>query len=297
MSATDVTLGAEYRGCVRAGPFRVSIARFPPHFSIPSHFHEWSCVSVLMAGRFEQRFPGRSCDCPPGVVLAKPAGERHEDRWFGAWSRHLIIEIDPDRHEELGPSRAMAEQIVHVPDVGAELIAHSAWQELSEADSVTPLAVEGLVLQLLARAQRRDQAGPLTNAAPPWLDAARDYLHDNYRASIRLAEVAAAAGVHPDYLSRVFGAVYRVTIGEYVRRLRVEAAALRLAASNESISAIAHGTGFSDQSHLTRVFKQRMGVTPGRYRVAHGKPDSAAQGRPDSAAQGRPDSAAQGRRG
>jgi AraC-like DNA-binding protein len=88
-----------------------------------------------------------------------------------------------------------------------------------------------------------------------------------------------------------------VTIGEYVRRLRVEAAALRLAASNESISAIAHGTGFSDQSHLTRVFKQRMGVTPGRYRVAHGKPDSAAQGRPDSAAQGRPDSAAQGRRG
>ena len=268
--ATEVTLGANSRGSVLAGPFRVSVASFAPHFSISSHFHEWACVSVLMEGRFEQRFPGRSCDCPPGVVLAKPPGERHEDRWFGVPSRHLIIEIDPDRHTELGTSRSLAEEIVHVGDIGAEVIAHGAWRELSEGDSLTPLAVEGLVLQLLARVQRRASKGPVAGAGPDWLQTALDFLHDNYKASIRLADVAAAAGVHPDYISRVFSSVHNTTMGEYVRRLRVERAAHRLSASDESISAIAYGAGFSDQSHLTRVFKRMMGVTPGRYRSLHG---------------------------
>ena len=105
-----------------------------PDGSIASHFHEWSCVSVLMEGRFEQRFSGKLCECPPGVVLAKPPGERYEDRWFDASSRHLIVEIDPSRHDELGPSKRVAEEIMHVPDLGSEVIAHTAWRELSDAD-------------------------------------------------------------------------------------------------------------------------------------------------------------------
>lgn len=267
MGATMVTRGAEARGSVDAGPFRVSIATFEPGLSLPSHFHEWACVSVLLEGRFEQRFPGRSCDCPPGVVLAKPPGERHVDRWFDAWSRHLIIEIDPERHAELGASRPVAEQVLHIGEVGAETIAWAAWRELADADSVTPIAVEGLVLQLLARIQRRTLVDPERAAAPAWLDSVRDYLHANYRSAVAMADLSAVAGVHPDHVSRVFASIFDVTIGDYVRKLRVEAAAAWLATSEHSISAIAHRTGFSDQSHLTRVFKRTMGVTPGRYRA------------------------------
>lgn len=266
MVATEVTHGADMPTSVRAGPFRASIACYPPNLRIPSHFHDWSCVSVLLEGRFEQRFHGRTCDCPPGVVLAKPPGERHEDRWFSAWSRHFIIEVDPGRHADLGPIRPIAEQILHVDGIGAELIAMAAWRELREADSMTPLAIEGLALQLLARTGRRDMERTDRETLPTWLRTARDYLHDNFARSFRLVDVAKVAGVHPDHLSRSFSARFRTTIGEYVRRLRVEAAATRLLASDESIAAIAYGTGFSDQSHLTRTFKRLMGVTPGRYR-------------------------------
>lgn len=269
MSATPVTSGADAQGNVLAGPFKVSIATFAPNLSIPSHFHEWSCVSVLLEGRFEQRFPGKWCDCPPGVVLAKPPGERHEDRWSDGWSRHLIIEIDPERHNDLGASRSSAEEIVHVGGIGAETIAREAWRELTAPDSMTPVALEGLALQLLARVQRGVRALVSPGSAPSWLAQATDFLHENFRSSFRLADVAAAAGVHPDHLSRVFSSVHRLTVGEYVRRLRVDAAAIRLVTSGDSISTIAFATGFADQSHLTRVFKRVVGLTPGRYRAMH----------------------------
>ena len=267
MDTTDVNSAADSREQTQAGPFRVSIAWFPPNVRIPSHTHEWACISVLMSGRFEQRFAGRILDCPAGAVLAKPPEERHVDRWFSAWSQHLIIEVDPDRYHELGPTRTVAEEIHHILDVGAELTAQAIWEELVTADSATPVAVEGLVLQLLARLQRRTTA---TTQPPAWLAVARDYLHDNFVASIQLGEVAREAGVHPDHLARVFGQTHRMTIGEYLRQLRVDAAATKLLSSEASIAEVADATGFADQSHLTRIFKRIKGVTPGRYRTIHG---------------------------
>ena len=260
----DVTTGGDRLHAVNAGPFRVSMVTFAPGYSIGSHYHEWGCVSTLLEGRFEQRFPGKIVDCPPGTVLAKPPAERHVDRWFDGWSRHLIIEIDPTRHEELGPTRSVAEEVLHVDQVGAEALAWSALHEMREADSVSALAVEGIALQLLARVHRRvDQ---VESPRPAWLDTVTDFLNDNFAESTSLSELAQIAGVHRDHLARVFSKTHGTSIGEYVRRRRVAAAAGLLAGSAERISTIALRTGFSDQSHLTRVFKRITGVTPGLYR-------------------------------
>lgn len=267
MEATDVTSGAETRGHVSAGAFQVSFASFAPSVSIDSHYHEQACVSVLIEGRFEQRFRGRSCDCPPGVVLSKPAGERHIDRWFDARSRHLIVEIDSDRYEDLGTARPVAEQIFHVGDIGAEALAWAAWREWLDADSLTPVALEGLILQLLARVQRRGSA-EVRGGAPTWLTRVREYLHDNFASRIRLSEVSQIAGVHRDHLSRVFVDTHGVSVAGYVRDLRVQAVRRSLATTDDTLSAIAYRYGFSDQSHMTRVFKQAVGVTPGRYRAS-----------------------------
>ena len=267
----DVTTGGDRLHTVKAGPFRVSTATFAPGFSIDSHYHEWGCVSTLLDGRFEQRFPGKIVDCGPGTVLAKPPAERHTDRWFDGWSRHLIIEIDPSRHEELGPTRGVAEEVLHVDGVGAEALAWAAVHEMREADSVSALAVEGIALQLLARVRRR--MNRVESACPAWLDTVTDFLNDNFAESMSLTELALIAGVHRDHLSRVFAKVHGMSIGEYVRRRRVAAAAALLAGSTERISTIALSTGFSDQSHLTRVFKRITGVTPALFRRSvRGKP-------------------------
>lgn len=267
MRPIDITLGSDRPARAAAGPFRVSTGRFRPGLRIESHVHEWACVSVILDGRFEQRFPGQTVDCLPGAVLAKPPFERHADRWFEAWTRHLMIEIDPARHHELGDSQVVAEEVKWLNEVDLHPITLAITRELVRQDSVTPLAVEGLVLQLLAAIRRADERS-VRGDWPGWLDTARDYIHDNFRRGLRLGDVAEAAGVHPDTLSRMFPAAFSTNFGTYVRKLRVEAAAELLRTTERPISSIALGVGFADQSHLTRVFKSEMGLPPGAYRAA-----------------------------
>ena len=55
-------------------------------------------------------------------------------------------------------------------------------------------------------------------------------------------------------------------MGEYVRTLRVEHAARRIAASDDALVEIALEAGFADQSHLSRVFKLHTGMLPREFR-------------------------------
>ena len=263
---TRVTFGSERLRRTEAGPFVVSTAAFPAHHVMPSHYHPWGCVSLILAGRMLQRFAGRECDCPAGYVLAKPAGERHEDRWFASESRHLIIEVDPAREAELGRSRTLVERIHHLPVAGAERLARRIAAELAQPDDLTPIAVQGLILELLALLSRR-RLEPWAGSEPRWLPQVRDYLHAHFRDAIRLTALARLAGVHRDHLARRFAATYGQGIGEYVRELRLQAAMAALTTTRDPVAAIAARCGFSDQSHLTRLLRRSVGLTPAAYRA------------------------------
>jgi AraC-like DNA-binding protein len=105
---------------------------------------------------------------------------------------------------------------------------------------------------------------------PGWLGLARELLHARYsEASIRVADLAAEADVHPVYFARAFRAHYGQTPGAYIRHLRLTRAAKELAGSETPVSQIALDAGFADQSHLSRSFRKMFGVTPGRWRELH----------------------------
>jgi AraC family transcriptional regulator len=57
-----------------------------------------------------------------------------------------------------------------------------------------------------------------------------------------------------------------MSLGSYVRRLRLDWAAVQLARSEIGLAAVALGAGFADQSHFTRAFKCYTGLTPNGYR-------------------------------
>jgi AraC family transcriptional regulator len=78
--------------------------------------------------------------------------------------------------------------------------------------------------------------------------------------------IAAAAGIHPVHLARVFRRHCGYTLGDYVRKLRVDFAARQLLATDEPLAGIAFAAGFSDQSHFTKVFKRQTGMTPADFR-------------------------------
>jgi AraC family transcriptional regulator len=125
--------------------------------------------------------------------------------------------------------------------------------------------MEGLILEILAEASRHP--GSAAGRKPPaWLRSAREMLHDRFTESLSLDDMAAASGVHPTHLARMFRRHHQCSVGDYLRRLRIEWACHALAATDTPLSEIAAAAGFCDQSHFSTAFKRHTGSTPSEYR-------------------------------
>jgi AraC family transcriptional regulator len=147
-------------------------------------------------------------------------------------------------------------------------LATKLYNEFRLMDETAPLAIEGLMLEIVAEATRRTQATP-GRGIPRRIERAKEFLHAHYQESVRLEQVAEAIDAHPVYLAREFRKHYRCTVGEYIRRLRVELACSRLSGSDEPIAKVALSAGFSDQSHLTRALRSFTGLSPAKYRKVY----------------------------
>jgi len=107
---------------------------------------------------------------------------------------------------------------------------------------------------------------------PQWLERVRNILEQRFAEPYKLSEIAAEAGVHPVHLAREFRKHYGSSVGEYLRKVRIEYACRELMGSNVAVTNIAFAAGFADQSHFSRTFKRLCGTTPGRYRASVVRP-------------------------
>lgn len=100
------------------------------------------------------------------------------------------------------------------------------------------------------------------------VDATLRYITENLTGAPRLGEAAAAVGLSPSYLSRVFRRSTGVGFATLVRRLRVSAACELLARSRAPVAEICFRAGFSNLSNFNRQFRAEVGVTPSEYRTS-----------------------------
>ncbi|WMW63936.1 AraC family transcriptional regulator [Nitratidesulfovibrio liaohensis] len=109
---------------------------------------------------------------------------------------------------------------------------------------------------------------PFETAVPPEttviVEAVRRHLRDHMADPVRLDDLARLAGRSRCHLLRMFQQATGLSPHAYQTQLRVEAAKGLLAAGH-SISHVAAETGFSDQSHFSRVFRDLTGATPRQY--------------------------------
>jgi hypothetical protein len=102
---------------------------------------------------------------------------------------------------------------------------------------------------------------------PGWVKELKAIIQDQIDTSLTLAEISRSLDIHPSYLSREFSKHFdNLSFGEYIRKLRIEKAMQLMEQNQYSLTEIAYLTGFSDQSHFTRIFKQHTGKNPSAYR-------------------------------
>ena len=110
--------------------------------------------------------------------------------------------------------------------------------------------------------------GLRTGLPPRARQRVREYIDAHLESNVSLEMLAGIAGLSISRFARAFKQSEGVTPHEYVMRCRVRRAQELLAATDMSLSQIAYTSGFSDQSHLTRRFREQVGLTPSSYRYS-----------------------------
>lgn len=92
------------------------------------------------------------------------------------------------------------------------------------------------------------------------------YIQENLERDLSLAELADVACFSPYHFHRVFRGMVGEPVAEYVRRLRLDQAAISLRHSRRSVTDLALRWGYDSLEAFTRAFRQHFGVSPSQYR-------------------------------
>ncbi len=98
------------------------------------------------------------------------------------------------------------------------------------------------------------------------IQQAAAYIAENYSRNITTQEIADAAYLSRSYMSELFSKTYGMSPHEYLTMYRLSYVKEKLLNSRISVSEIAEQTGFRDVFTLSRVFKQKFGMSPSEYR-------------------------------
>ncbi len=244
--------------------FTLSEALYPPKLKQPRHTHQLASFSFVLAGDYVENYGRQSQTRQPSTIIFHPPQESHAVD-FENDVRILSVQFDFNRYAKIRELSAILDESSSCRSETVAWLGNRIHREFRRMDSFSSLSIEGLILELLAEASR-SRVSADEKGIPRWLAEAKDFLHDNFAESFVFGDVAKIADVHAVHLARVFRKTFGCTIGEYVRRLRVEFAARQISLTDAPLGEIALAAGFADHSHFNRTFKSFYGLTPNQHR-------------------------------
>lgn len=242
--------------------------------SFSRHFHEGYAVGCIEQGAMAFRYMGASMVAAKGQINLVVPGEFHDGHTAqeSGWTYRMFY-LPPESVLEaaraINPRTDLPHFRMGVIEDRQLADCISQTHHLLERDGISAIEKETRLLWLLAHWISRhatERSGwPKLGREHAAVARARDYIQAEYADTISLTELARHTRLSPFHLLRVFQKQMRVTPHDYLTQVRAERVKARLAGTDR-LADIAADCGFSDQSHMSRLFKRHTGITPGRYR-------------------------------
>ncbi len=250
-----------------AGGVQRLVARFSGHAYDP-HRHETYAIGATLSGAQAFRYRGAGRISHAGACMVLHPDELHDGHAATAGGfLYRMVYVQPARMAAaLGGGTAlpfMAEAVA-TDRALATLIDELFADFPAPAD---PLAVDGSIADIAALLATRAGMAPRRESAPSGRMArVKDLLDAEFDRPIGAEDLERVSGLDRFQTARSFRRFAGTSPHRYLTGRRLDAAH-RLIAEGTALSEAAMRVGFADQSHMTRAFKARFGLTPGRFRA------------------------------
>ena len=254
--------------------------RQPSFVMVNPHCHPYYEMYYIEDGACRFFIDNNMYDLKSGDFLFIPPQIFHFTRYlYGECKKYSLFfreadieecvkELLPEKHGFLKNTR-----IIQTPEIYTQQITALLQRMLGEekiADTKSETMLRFLFQELLLLCSRECnflQALPIDihTTESPIVQAAQ-FISNHYNEHITTADIAAAAGYSPNYLTHKFKESVGVGIHEYLVFIRLQKAAHELISTTDTITEIAFRCGFSDSNYFKDAFKKKYGVTPRAYR-------------------------------
>lgn len=211
----------------------------------------------------------------PGDIIVNPRGNFVAPSW-SAEVEFILVGLEAkyfeqwrEEHEMYGASIAPA---FHRQDDLLSSLAKAIMLEVEQSEAADPLYLDSLTQAMVAhlsakygggRRSKLSGRGELSRLKVRRIHA---YMQDHLSEEVRLSELAREAGLSASHFVTCFRRATGQSPHQYLVTQRIERAKTLLKNTQLSLAEIALRTGFSDQSHLTRMMRRHAGATPRRIR-------------------------------
>lgn len=228
------------------------------------HYHENAYFTFILQGKVIEGNKKEVYSCQAGSLLFHNWQEPHYNIKPEGFTRGFHLELHPDWFHQQDFDLRNLTGSINIANPEPKFLLYKIFRETKLNDSTTNLSVQSILLQLLNK-MLYEEKSKLYNK-PVWVKEIKELLHEKFTEKISLTELSAELGIHPVHLSRDFPRYFNCTLGEYIRKLKVEKALSLLTQTQKSLSDITFECGFSDQSHFIRCFRAVNAISPLQHR-------------------------------
>ena len=239
--------------------------------SFPRHSHDEFGIGYLVSGG-QESWSGRGLvEAEAGDIITVNPSELHDGIGRSGKPRHWrMLFLSPaavETYAERRPGSVEFDRPVIRRTMKRRLV-EAAVSALTQ-DRPDPAEIEEQVMLAVRGTLETENAETAAKAAERSRAVQRvlDRIHDAPQDALFLSDYAAVAGMSRFQILRRFTKEVGTTPHAYLTQYRVKRAKREISAG-VPLAEAAVSAGFSDQSHLTRVFARQYGVTPGRYFTA-----------------------------
>ncbi len=217
--------------------WKLSETTYVPETILSDHSHDFAYFCLVIRGDITESYGKHENLYRKSNLIFHPIGETHSN-YFHTKSCCFNIQLSSENLSNVVLDQEVPNETAVFKGENINFLATRLYREFQSSDDFSHLTIEGLMLEIVAETLRNSFKN-LSADCPKWLRQIKETLDEEFSDDLSVGSLAKSFDVHPTHLVRSFRHHFNVTIGDYVRRKRIDQAIEQIIGSQTPLSEIA----------------------------------------------------------